>query len=154
MAEKSDQTVMGTLTLKISNISTFMTKIDQRIQSPRQQVAGLRWFIYAYPTMVDNVTYLSCFLAGASAFKWSASVDATFRIVKKNGGGFGNETSFSKKLMGKKPLDEGFGYRTFAKSEALLSATNDFVVSDSVEIRVDIIVTDVCGAAFNVFETV
>lgn len=34
----------------------------------------------------------------------------------------------------------------------MLSADSGFVVADSVEIRVDFSVTDVCGASFDVFD--
>ncbi|KAH7716808.1 hypothetical protein AAVH_15757 [Aphelenchoides avenae] len=92
---------MGRITLKINNISVFMTKTGQRSESPRHQVAGIQWYIRAYPQAVDNVTYLSCYLRGENANKWTASVDATFRIVKKNGDGFGEESSFRADLLGK-----------------------------------------------------
>ncbi|KAH7709388.1 Protein BATH-36 [Aphelenchoides avenae] len=56
--------------------------------------------------------------------------------------------------MGQEPLRDRRGCRKFVTSEKLLNAANGFVVGDSVEIRVDISVTGVCGASFNVFETV
>ncbi|KAH7716802.1 BTB/POZ domain-containing protein [Aphelenchoides avenae] len=127
MSGKTDLSEKGTLMLKINNVSTYMTKIRQRIESPKLLVAGIEWYIQAHPVVIDNVTGLSCYLRGENASKWTAWVDVTFRIVKQNGGGFGNK---------------------------LLNAANGFVVGDSVEIRVDISVTDVCGASFNVFETV
>ncbi|KAH7694380.1 hypothetical protein AAVH_38574, partial [Aphelenchoides avenae] len=89
--------------LKTSNISDFMTKIHQRSESPRQQVAGTEWYILAYPQVIDNVKYLSCFLEGENASKWTAWVDVTLGIVK-DGGGFGVEASF-RHMMGKEPLE-------------------------------------------------
>ncbi|KAH7695221.1 BATH-38 protein, partial [Aphelenchoides avenae] len=131
-----------------------MAKAGQRIQSPRQQVAGLGWQLWARPKVVGKVTYLECYLAGVNSFKWSASVDATFRIAKKNAAGFGKILGFRKQLMGTKPLNDDYGYEMFVTSEALLNAVNGFAVKDSVEIRVDFIVNDVRGASFQVFETV
>ncbi|KAH7713538.1 Protein BATH-38 [Aphelenchoides avenae] len=151
MSKRGDPTLKETLTLKISNISTYSRKIGQRTESPRRQVAGIEWHILAYPTVVDNVTYLGCYLAGTNAFKWSASVDANFAIVTKNRRGTGN--SFRKRLMGKEPLADTLGWSNFVTSEGLLSATSGFVVNDAVEIRVDFGITDVCGTSFNVFET-
>ncbi|KAH7716810.1 BTB/POZ domain-containing protein [Aphelenchoides avenae] len=138
-----------TILLKINNISTYMTKIVQRSESPRHQVAGIEWYILTYPQVVNNITYLSCYLAGANENKWTAWVNATFRIFKKNGGRFGNEYSFRKKLMGKEPLADCCGWPKFV----LLNAASGFVVEDSIEIRADISVADVCGASFNAFET-
>ncbi|KAH7709386.1 BTB/POZ domain-containing protein [Aphelenchoides avenae] len=143
---------MGTLTLKIDNISAYMTKIGVHTQSSPQQVAGIGWRALAYPQVVDNVTYLSCYLVGYHSSKWSAWVDATFRIVKANRGGFGEESSFHADLLGKHPLVEGLGYREFVKSEHLLNAANGYVADGSVEIRVDFSVTDVCGSSLNVFD--
>ncbi|KAH7680207.1 speckle-type POZ protein-like protein, partial [Aphelenchoides avenae] len=142
-----------TITLKINNVSTYMTKIGQRIHSPAQQVAGIGWHVFAYPSVVDKATYLSCYLEGANENKWTAWVDATFRIVKKKGGRFGNEYNF-RKLMGKEPLGIDWGWKKFVPAKELLDAVNGFVVGDSVEIRADFNLTDVCGASFNVFETV
>ncbi|KAH7709392.1 hypothetical protein AAVH_23364 [Aphelenchoides avenae] len=144
---------MGTITLKITNVSTYMTEIGQSTESPSHQVAGIGWQVSAHPSTVDEITYLSCFLSGENASKWSACVDATFRIIKAVGGGFGNEATLRKQLMGKNPLEHGWGWRVFVSSKELLSAVNGYVVDDSVEIRVDFSVSDVCGALFNVFET-
>ncbi|KAH7713536.1 BATH-38 protein [Aphelenchoides avenae] len=147
MSQTVEPTVKGSLTLKISNISTYMTKVGQRIRSPPQQLAGLGWCIEASPKVIDNVSYLSCYLMSVNAYKWSASVDATFRIVKKNGG-FGNETILHKKVMGKKPLAESWGWEKFISSEELLSPANGFVVNDSIEIRADLILKDVLFSLF------
>lgn len=111
----AEPSVKGTLTLKISNVSAYMRKIGQSVRSPRQQVAGLGWHIEVYPSVDGNTTYLECYLEGTNAFKWSASVDATFRLVKKNGG-FGKERSFRKQL-GSEPLAGDQGWDKFVTSE-------------------------------------
>ncbi|KAH7713534.1 hypothetical protein AAVH_19121 [Aphelenchoides avenae] len=80
--EKTEPTEKGTITLKINNVSTYMTQTGQRTRSPLQQVAGVAWRIYAYPAVFDNTTYLGCFLEGVNASKWTAWVDASFQIVK------------------------------------------------------------------------
>ncbi|KAH7699942.1 BATH-38 protein, partial [Aphelenchoides avenae] len=141
-----EPSVKGTLTLKISNVSAYMRKIGQSVRSPRQQVAGLGWHIEVYPSVDGNTTYLECYLEGTNAFKWSASVDATFRLVKKNGG-FGKERSFRKQL-GSEPLAGDQGWDKFVTSEELLSPAHGFVVNDSVEIRVDLILKDVFFSMF------
>ncbi|KAH7701094.1 BTB/POZ domain-containing protein, partial [Aphelenchoides avenae] len=148
-------TLKGTLALKISNVFTYMTRTGQSSESPRQHVAGLRWFLRAYPYVDDNVTYLACYLmCEKNASKWSASVYATFRIVKTSGG-FGKATNFPKwRLVGQEPLADSWGWDTFIKSEELQNPDSGFVVDDSVEILADFSVTDVCGAAYNVFEAV
>lgn len=107
----------GTISLKINNISTYMTQIDQLAESPRQLVAGIEWHVHALPSVVDNVTYLACYLEGANESAWTAWVDANFGIVAENGGGFGNEKNFRKRLMGTKPLVTGWGWKKFVKSE-------------------------------------
>ncbi|KAH7704690.1 Protein BATH-38 [Aphelenchoides avenae] len=145
MSETGEIVAIGTLTLKICNVSTYMTKIGQRIHSPQRQVAGLGWHVLVYPSVVDKTTYLSCFLVGTNAFKWSASVDATFRIVKKYGG-FGKENSFRKQPFGKEPLAEMRGWPKFVGSEEVLAG---FVIDDSVEIRVDVVLKAVF---FSIFE--
>ncbi|KAH7716803.1 Protein BATH-38 [Aphelenchoides avenae] len=157
MSEKANLSQMGTITLKINDISAYMRRIGRQTQSRSLQVAGVGWYIHAYPSVVDKITYLSCFLAGENASKWTAWVDATFRIVKKKkkhrqGGGFGNKLSFHADLFGKSPLAESLGYREFVTSKMLLSAASGYVVDGSVEIRVDFSVTDVCGASLNVFD--
>ncbi|KAH7709391.1 hypothetical protein AAVH_23363 [Aphelenchoides avenae] len=75
------------------------------------------------------MTRLSCFLVGENPSKWTAWVDATLRIAK-NHGGFGEEASFRRKLLGKEPLADAWGW-------------NEFLT-----------VAVVCGASFNVFEIV
>lgn len=107
-----------------------MTKFGERIESPPQEVAGIGWYIRARPKAVDNVTYLTCRLAGKNPFTWSAAVDAVFRIVKKNGGGFGKKSSFRNVLMGKEPLEDSLGWTKFVTSEVfrvIYSQTKDFV---------------------------
>ncbi|KAH7711747.1 Protein BATH-38 [Aphelenchoides avenae] len=126
------------LKLKISNISTFMTKIHQRSESPRQQVAGIEWYILAYAQVIDNVTYLSCFLEGKNASKWTAWVDVSFRIVK-GGGEFGAEGSF-RHLMGNEPLENVVGCGQWLRGRRLGGNP------------VDLSVTDVCGDSFHVLE--
>ncbi|KAH7716805.1 Protein BATH-38 [Aphelenchoides avenae] len=153
MSGKTDLVKTGTLTLKINKVSTYMTKIGERTRSPTQQVAGIGWHVFAYPSVVDKVTHLSCFLSGENASKWSAWVDATFRIVKANAGGLGKEASFRKQLIGKEPLGKDWGWNKFVTSKELLGSASGFVVNDSVEISVDFCVRDLYGASFNVFET-
>ncbi|KAH7716798.1 BTB/POZ domain-containing protein [Aphelenchoides avenae] len=151
MSEKTHPVEKGTITLKLNDVSTYMTEMDQLSESTRQQVAGIEWCIRAYPQVLDNGTYLSCYLRGENASKWTAWVDATFRIVK-NGGEFGNQYSF-RKLLGNFTLGNNWGWPKFVTSEMLLSAANGLVVNNSVEIRADFSVTNVCGASFSVFET-
>ncbi|KAH7695908.1 BTB/POZ domain-containing protein, partial [Aphelenchoides avenae] len=150
-----DPVLQGTLALEIRNISTFMKDSGQSVTSPRQQVAGLRWLLEAYPQVVDDVTCLSCYLkCEQNAFKWSASLYGTFRIVTKNGG-FGKEKNFPKwRLVGKEPLGDSWGWSKFITSNELQNPDSGFVVDDSVKILADFSVTDVCGVACNVFETV
>ncbi|KAH7716809.1 BTB/POZ domain-containing protein [Aphelenchoides avenae] len=143
---------MGTLTLKVNDIYTYMTKIGELTESPPQQVAGIGWHVLAFPSVVDKMTYLSCYLAGENASKWTAWVDATFRIVKHGGGVFNNVIRFRKKLMGKTPLGDDWGWKMFVTSQNLLNVENGFVVNDSVEVRVDFSVTDVGGTSLNVFD--
>ncbi|KAH7716801.1 Protein BATH-38 [Aphelenchoides avenae] len=153
MSGKTDPVEKRTITLELPNVSTYMKKIGEQTRSPPQHVAGIGWHILAYPSVVDKVTYLSCFLEGENAFKWTAWVEATFRIVKKDAGGFDHKHSFRKQFMGKEPLGNDWGWPKFVTSEKLLNAANGLVVNNSIEIRVDISVTDVCGAWFNVFDT-
>ncbi|KAH7713531.1 hypothetical protein AAVH_19118 [Aphelenchoides avenae] len=80
MSGKSGPTVKGRFTLKIANISTFMTKIGQRIQSPRQQMGGLGWHIETRPQVVDNITNLACYLRG----------DERIQVVRLGEGHFSN----------------------------------------------------------------
>ncbi|KAH7709367.1 Protein BATH-38 [Aphelenchoides avenae] len=148
MSEKTDPAEKITIALKINNVSIFMKKIGERTRSPLQEVAGIGWQLLAYPSVVDNTTYLSCFLEGVNASKWTAWVDATFRIVKKNGEGIVNNFSF-RKLMGKAPLGNGWGWEKFGASKVIKNAVGIF---GSAEIRVDFSVTDVCGASINVLE--
>ncbi|KAH7713540.1 BATH-38 protein [Aphelenchoides avenae] len=152
MSQTGEPAVKRTLVLKISNISTFIMKVGQRIQSPRQQVAGLGWYVWARPKIVNNVTYLDCHLTGVNAFKWSATVSATFRIVK-NDGGLANAKTFAKRLLGnvKEALGVTRGF-TLIKKEELLNDANGYVTDDSVEIRVEIILKDVYSSIFEEVE--
>lgn len=113
-----DPAERGTITFTISNIVTFMSKVDRRIETRPQQVAGIEWYIVACPQVVDNVNYLSCYLRGENASHWTAWVDATFGIMKKNGG-FGNQLSFSEHLMGKELLGNDSGWKTFVTSKVV-----------------------------------
>ncbi|KAH7716804.1 hypothetical protein AAVH_15753 [Aphelenchoides avenae] len=145
MFRKSGSGRSGTLKLKINNISSYMKQVGKQARSPPQHVAGIEWHVLAYPSVVDKITRLSCFLVGENSCRWTAWVDATFRIVKDDGG-LGEEASFRRKLLGKEPLKT-------PETGRLLSAGSGFVVDDFVEIRVDFSVSDVCGASFDVFET-
>ncbi|KAH7711331.1 Protein BATH-38 [Aphelenchoides avenae] len=148
MSGQGDPIVKGTLTLKIANISTYMTKIGQRIQSPRQQVAGLGWHLRAFPSVVDNVIYLECRLVGENAFSWSAKMTATFKMVK-NDGRLANEKRFVMRLFGNvnEALCDNLGFSLITR-EDLLSDANGYVVDDSVEIRVIFIPRDVYSSIF------
>jgi len=111
--------VKGVLSLKICNVSTYLMKVGQRINSPRKLVASLGWHIQADTEVVNNVTYMKCFLVGANTFRWSASVDATFNIVKKTRrrNGSDSEHSFTDKLMGREPLHCDWGFPKFVTKE-------------------------------------
>ncbi|KAH7709387.1 Protein BATH-7 [Aphelenchoides avenae] len=142
---------MRAVTLKLNDVSAYMTKIGRHTESPPLQMAGIWWHILVYPSVVDKITYLSCYLVGENARKWTAWVDATFRIVNANGG-FGNELSFRKVLMGKTPLGDSEGWKEFIMSEELLRTGSGFVVDDCMEIRAEISLTDVCGTSLDVFD--